>query len=448
MRITYPEAAGPARAVASRIRKAGGEAWIIGGAVRDLALGRTEPVEYDVATNLVPDALLDLFPGSNETGKSFGVVRVRQGGASVPGKTEIEVATFRRDGPYSDGRRPDFVEFTTLEEDVRRRDFTVNAMAADPETGEIIDLAGGMRDLEAGIIRAVGDPRARFLEDKLRLIRAVRFAHRLGFTIEPATWEALRALGSEIRAVAMERVSEELTKILVTAPAGRGVRLLDDSGLLAAILPEVTRMKGVEQPEQFHPEGDVFVHTLLVMDELKPDPSPAVAWAALLHDVGKPDTYMVTDRIRFHGHAELGARMCRAIGRRFRLPNAVIDRMHDIILEHQRFADIDRMRPGRLKNWAMQPHFEELLEVHRADCAGSHRDMSAYETACAALAEIRRLEAMPPRLVTGETLTALGLEPGPRFRPILEACYEAQLEGKFTTPEEAAAFARTLLVSS
>lgn len=441
MRITFPERATPARAIAKRLRDAGGEAWIIGGAVRDLCLGRVEPVEYDVATNLVPDAILELFPGANETGKSFGVVRAREAG------TEIEVATFRRDGPYSDGRRPDFVEFTTLAEDVERRDFTINAMAADPDTGEVTDLVGGLRDLDAGIIRAVGEPRRRFTEDKLRLIRAIRFAHRLNFAIEPATWEALRGLAPEIRVVAMERVSEELTKILRHAPAGQGVSLLDDAGLLEVLLPEVTRMKGVEQPEQFHPEGDVFVHTILVMNELHPDPSPAVAWAALLHDVGKPDTFMVTDRIRFHGHAELGARMCRGIGRRFRLPNAVIDRMHDIILEHQRFADIDKMRPGRLKNWAMQPHFEELLEVHRADCAGSHRDMSAYETAIAALAEIRRLEAMPPRLVTGETLQALGLTPGPAFRPLLDACYEAQLENHFTDADGGRNYARTLIAS-
>ena len=435
MKISFPPDARASRSVARKINEAGGEAYLIGGCVRDLCLGRA-PKDYDVATSLPPEAILTIFPGANETGKSFGVMRVRSHGS------EIEVATFRRDGPYSDGRRPDFVEFTSLKEDILRRDFTVNALAADVETGEVIDHSGGLDDLAKKIIRAVGKPEARFEEDRLRLIRAVRFAHVLGFTIEPGTWNALRALAKKISSVAMERVADELTKILCCVPSGAGIRLLDESGLLEVILPEVTRMKNVAQPEQFHPEGDVFIHTCLVMDQLKPDPSPAVAWAALLHDVGKPDTFMVTDRIRFHGHAELGARMCRKIGRRFRLSNAVIDRMHDVILEHQKFGDIDKMRPGRLKRWAAMPHFEELLEVHRADCAGSHADMSAYETACAALDEIRRLAAMPAKIVNGELLIELGLEAGPSFREIIEEAYEAQLEGRINTRDDGIAWVR------
>lgn len=450
MQIVFPPEADPARRIAARIKKAGGEAWLIGGCVRDLCLknvGRAAeraplPEDYDVATNLTPDALLNIFRGANETGKSFGVVRVRQD------EREVEVATFRRDGPYSDGRRPDFVEFTTLAEDVARRDFTINAMAADPETGMVHDTVGGLSDLAAGLVRAVGDPRKRFTEDKLRLIRAIRFAHRLNFTIEPSTWTALQELAPRITDVAWERISDELTRILRHAPSGRGVKRLDDAGLLAPILPEITRMKGVDQPAQFHPEGDVFTHTLMVLDELHPDPSPAVAWAALLHDVGKPDTFMITDRIRFHGHAELGERLCRVIGRRFRLPNAVIERIAVIIAEHQKFADIDRMRPGRLMNWAMQPHFVELLEVHRADCAGSHRDMSAYETALKTLEEIRRLSALPPHIVTGATLVAMGLTPGPEFKSLLISCYEAQLEGRITNEEEGRAVVRELAAAA
>lgn len=436
MIISFPPEAEPARAVARKIRREGGEAYLIGGCVRDLCLGRA-PKDYDVATSLSPDEILGIWPGANETGKSFGVVRVRSRG------DEIEVATFRRDGPYSDGRRPDFVEFTSLKEDILRRDFTVNALAADVETGAVIDHVGGLADLSARTIRAVGDPAARFAEDRLRLIRAVRFAHVLGFAIEPATWKALAERADRIRTVAMERVAEELTKIMRHVPSGKAIRLLDACGILEAILPEVTRMKNVAQPEQFHPEGDVFVHTCLVMDALKADPTPAIAWAALLHDVGKPDTFMVTDRIRFHGHAELGARMARRIGRRFRLSNAVIDRMHDIILEHQKFADIDKMRPGRLKRWASMPHFEELLEVHRADCAGSHADMSAYETACRALEEIRRLAAMPEKIVNGELLMEIGLAPGPIFRDLIEEAYEAQLEGRIATREDGAQWVRT-----
>lgn len=440
MRLTLPPAAEPARRIARKIRAAGGEAYLIGGCVRDLCLGH-EPKDYDVATSLNPEEILSIWPGANETGKIFGVVRVKSGGE------DIEVATFRRDGPYSDGRRPDFIEFTSLQEDIARRDFTINALAADPETGEVIDFVDGLADLERRVVKAVGEPEQRFSEDHLRLIRAVRFAHRLGFEIDRATGDAIRALAPNLAKVAMERVSDELTKILVHAPSGEGVRMLDRFGLLAPILPEVVRMKGVEQPEQFHPEGDVFIHTCMVLDELHPDPSPAVAWAALLHDVGKPATYMVTDRIRFHGHAELGARMCRDIGRRFRLPNSVIERMHLIILEHQRFADIDKMRPGRLKNWAARPHFEELLEVHRADCAGSHRDMSAYETAIEALAEIRRLSAMPKNIVTGELLIEMGLEPGPLFRDLITEAYEIQLEGRIPDEEAARAWVRSSLES-
>lgn len=438
MKVDFPEEALPARLVARKIIQAGGEAYLIGGAIRDLCLGKI-PKDFDVATSFTPDQILQIYPGANETGKSFGVMRVRSRGH------EVEVATFRLDGPYSDGRRPDYVEFTSLHEDIVRRDFTINALAANVETGEVIDHVDGLGDLSRKIVRAVGEPIARFNEDKLRLIRAIRFAHTLNFEIEPATWTALCATAAEIRTVAMERISEELTKTICKTPAARGIRLLDEAGLLEEILPEVTRLKGVDQPAQFHPEGDVYIHTCMLMDELHPDPSPAVAWAGLLHDIGKPDTFTVTDRIRFHGHAELGARMSKKIGRRFRLPNVVIDRIYIIIMEHQKFGDIDKMRPGRLARWASLPHFEELLEVHRADCAASHRDMSAYETALVVLDQIRALDRMPPKIVTGEVLIGMGLAAGPAFKEFIERAYEAQLEGAFTDPEGGRAFIRSLV---
>ncbi|RMH58056.1 MAG: CCA tRNA nucleotidyltransferase [Candidatus Hydrogenedentota bacterium] len=435
MKLAFPKSAEPARRVARRLRDAGGDAVLIGGCVRDLCLEK-EPADYDVATSLPPDQVLTLFPNAIETGRSFGVIRVRTQG------TEIEVATFRCDGPYSDGRRPDSVTFTTLENDIHRRDFTVNALAANPETGDVIDHVGGLEDLKRKIIRTVGDPRRRFSEDRLRLIRAVRFAHTLKFSIEEETFRALEEMAPSINDVAAERLFIELTKILTSPPAGDGVALLDKAGLLEPLLPEITALKNLPQPEEFHPEGDVFVHTLLTLNALKDAPSAAVAWAALLHDIGKPGTFEKRDRIRFHGHAELGARMSRRIARRFRMSRALEDRIHIIILEHQKFADVDRMRPGRLMNWAGREHFRDLLEVHRADCVASHGDLSAFETSCRVLREIERIKALPPRAVTGHTLIRLGLTPGPAFSEILRRCYEAQLEGLFSTEESAVIFLR------
>jgi len=433
-----PANASTALKIIKIVKNCGAEAYLIGGCVRDLYLG-IEPKDYDVATSLPPDEILKLFPHSNETGKSFGVVRVNDQGE------EVEVATFRLDGPYSDGRRPDYVTFSSLKEDISRRDFTINALALNSDTLEIIDYVGGIDDLENGIVRTVGLPEKRFQEDRLRLIRSIRFAHRLNFKIEDETGKALTRMAQEIKTVAMERVADEFQKILLTSPAGDGIKMLDRYGLLSPILPEIIRMKGVDQPEQFHPEGDVFIHTCLALNELKPNPTKAIVWATLFHDVGKPDTFMVTDRIRFHGHAERGAEMIFDIGKRLKLSNELIERVSKIILEHQRFGDIDKMRPGRIKNWVAQPHFEELLEVHRADCAGSHRDMSAYEKATEFLNEIRQLETMPPRIITGKTLIEIGLEPGPIFKELLTAAYEAQLEDSFTNKEEGIEFVKKFM---
>lgn len=436
-RLAETETGRAALEVARRLRAAGETAHIVGGAVRDLLRGES-PADVDVATSATPERVGEVFRRVNFVGAAFGVSLVRDAGV------EIEVATYRLDGPYSDGRRPDSVRFATLEEDLARRDFTVNAMALDTETGEVVDPFGGRGDLEAAVLRSVGDPDRRLAEDRLRLLRAVRFAHRLDFRLDDALAEAVRRRAKEVREVAAERVRDELTKIFTAPRAGRGLVALDEAGLLEPLLPEVARMKGVPQPEAFHPEGDVFVHTVLALDFLE-SPSPAVAWATLLHDVGKPETLRTpeahgTDRIRFDFHCEVGETIARRILRRLRFSNEHVERVAVIVREHLKFKDIDKMREGRLLRWVSEPHFEDLLAVHVADCRASHGDLSAAEAARAALARARERAALPKRLVTGRTLIQAGLTPGPAFKPILEAAYEAQLEGAFATEEEGLAW--------
>ena len=416
---------------------AGHDAFLVGGCVRDLVLGR-QPEDYDVATNATPDLVESLFPGSLTVGAKFGVVVVAEDG--IP----VEVATFRSDISYSDGRHPDRVVYSrSAEEDVRRRDFTINGLLLDPRSGQVLDFVGGRADLEAGLIRAIGDPEHRFAEDKLRMLRAIRFAARFGFAIELTTFAAIRRLAPEIRQVSAERVRDELTRLLREGSARRGFELLDASGLLPEVLPEVARTKGVPQPPEFHPEGDVWIHTRLMLQELPSGVSETLAWAVLLHDVGKPPTFMPASepgsRIRFDGHAEVGAVMTQAICKRLRFSNAQTEQTVSLVRNHLRFIDVPRMKPATLKRFVRLPAFDEHLELHRLDCLSSHGKLDTYDFVRRFLAETPAEEVRPPRLVDGNDLKSLGFKPGPLFGKILTAIEEAQLDGRVKTREEALA---------
>ena len=421
------------------LAEAGHEAFLVGGCVRDLVLGRP-PEDYDVATDATPDRVESLFPGSLTVGAKFGVVAVVEEGV------QVEVATFRSDISYTDGRHPDRVVFSrSAAEDVRRRDFTINGLLLDPGSGQVLDFVGGRADLEAGLIRAIGDPEHRFAEDKLRMLRAIRFAARFGFAIELTTFAAIRRLTPEIRQVSAERVRDELTRLLREGSARRGFELLDASGLLAEVLPEVARMKGVEQPPEFHPEGDVWIHTRLMLQELPAGVSETLAWAVLLHDVGKPPTFTPASgpgsRIRFDGHAEVGAVMTQAICKRLRFSNAQAEQSVSLVRNHLRFIDVPRMKPATLKRFVRLPAFEEHLELHRLDCLSSHGKLDTYDFVRRFLAVTPAEEVRPPRLVSGEDLKSLGLKPGPIFGRILAAIEEAQLDAKVKTREDALALA-------
>src|SRR6185312_9478738 len=345
-----------AKSIIERLRAEGHSAWLVGGCVRDLLLGRA-PKDFDVATSARPEELLRLFPRSGQVGAHFGVVLVRDGDA------QVEVATFRSDLDYADGRRPTAVHFETdPEQDVLRRDFTINALLLDPATSEVIDYTGGRADLAAGVIRAIGDPVRRFREDHLRLLRAVRFAARLNFTIEPGTFAAMRELAPAIRGISAERVRDEISRILTEGGARRGFEFLDASGLLPEILPEVAALKGVEQPPAFHPEGDVWTHTLIMLEGLR-NPPIELALGVLLHDIGKPATFRIADRIRFDGHVEKGVEIARALLNRLRYPGAVIEQAEALIANHMKFKDVPSMRESRLKRFLRMPKFEEHLEL-------------------------------------------------------------------------------------
>jgi poly(A) polymerase len=409
---------------------AGHRAYLVGGCVRDLLLG-VPPKDYDIATDARPDRIMALFPNSGRVGAHFGVVLVRNVFA------QVEVATFRSDQEYSDGRRPDAVNFETdPARDAQRRDFTVNGLMLDPDSGEVLDFVGGRADLERGVIRAIGDPEARFREDHLRLLRAVRFAARLKFQIDPATFDAIRGSHASIQKVAAERVRDELVRILTEGGARYGFELLDATGMLADILPEVAAMKGVEQPPQYHPEGDVWNHTLLMLQQLD-HPSPALAMGVLLHDVGKPPTFTVADRIRFNGHVEEGVRMAHAILHRLRFSRDEMEQVEALVANHMKFKDAARMKESTLKRFLRLPKFEEHLELHRLDCASSNRNLASYDLVKRKLSEFPDEHLKPPPLLTGDDLIAEGYVPGPRFAEILTAVEDAQLEGQLRTSGDA-----------
>ncbi|MGH9715063.1 MAG: CCA tRNA nucleotidyltransferase [Candidatus Acidiferrales bacterium] len=431
-----------ARQLADRVcrtlRKASHQAYLVGGCVRDILLGR-EPADYDVATDATPDRVQTLFPQSLAVGAQFGVVIV------TDGADQVEVATFRSDIGYSDGRHPDQVVFaSSARDDVQRRDFTINALLLDPETNEVLDYVGGKEDLKAGIIRAIGQPVERFREDKLRMIRAVRFAARFRYAIEAATFTAITKLAPDICQVSSERIRDELTKILTEGAARRGFELLDETRLLSEILPEIARMKGVEQPPQFHPEGDVWIHTLMMIEQLQKGCSPTLAWGVLLHDVGKPPTFSPPSgpdgRIRFDQHVEVGTRMAEAICRRLRFSNDDTEQVAALVANHLRFKDVGQMRLSTLKRFVRLNHFEEHLELHRLDCLSSHRNLDAYDFVQKFLAETPPEEVRPPRLLTGDDLVRMGYSPGPAFKQILDSLEEAQLSGKIQTPADALRF--------
>src|SRR5271170_3006985 len=438
-----------ARALAEHIcrtlRSKGYQAYFVGGCVRDILLHR-EPADYDVATDATPERVEQIFPNNLTVGAIFGVVVVVQ----EPEPSEqpesaaatVEVATFRSDVGYSDGRHPDQVVYaTSAREDVQRRDFTINGLLLDPLTNEVLDFVGGRADLRAGIIRAIGRPEARFREDKLRMLRAVRFAARFAYVIEPETLRAIQALAPEIGQVSAERLRDELTKLLSEGHARRGFELLDETRLLPELLPEISRMKGVQQPPQFHPEGDVWVHTLLMLEGLPAGSSPTLAWGVLLHDVGKPPTFTPPSgpngRIRFDQHVDVGAKMAEQICERLRFSNVDTVQIASLVANHLKFKDVPQMKRSTLKRFVRLDRFSDHMELHRLDCSSSHRNLENFEFMRRFLAETPPDEVRPVRLLTGDDLIGMGFRPGPDFKDILHAAEDAQLEGSIRSREDA-----------
>ncbi len=416
----------------------GHQAFLVGGCVRDLLLGR-EPIDYDVCTDAIPERVISLFPESVPVGAQFGVVQVALDNHCV------EVATFRSDIGSADGRHPESVVFSSSPEaDVQRRDFTINGLLMRHDTADVLDFVNGQVDLGAGIIRAIGEPARRFAEDKLRMLRAVRFAARFNFQIESATFEALRRYGSEIGQVSAQRIRDELTKLLTEGAARRGMELLNQADLLQQVLPEVAAMQGVEQPPQYHPEGDVWTHTLLMLESLAAGASPTLAWGILLHDVGKPPTFKpmseTGDRIRFDGHVSVGVVLAETICRRLRFSNDDIAQIVALVANHMRFIDVKRMRVSTLKRFFRLPHFEEHLALHRLDCLSSHRRLDAYDFVRNVLEETPAEEIRPKRWLTGHDLQQMGYQPGPVFSQVLEALEDAQLEGLIRSRQDAVTF--------
>ena len=405
------------------------EAFLVGGCVRDLLMRRV-PKDFDVATSARPEEVAKIFPRVIPVGIQFGVQMVLQRG--VP----YEVATFRMDREYRDGRHPEGVVFSGPKEDALRRDFTVNGIFYDPIRKKVIDHVGGQADLKRKLIRAIGEPTQRFAEDRLRMLRAVRFAANLGFEIDPGTFRAVREAAGQVTQVSPERVRDELVKLFTGPHAGRGLALLDESGLLETILPEVARMKGVAQPPEFHPEGDVFIHTRMVMEGLK-GPSSILAVGALLHDVGKPPTFRVADRIRFDGHDRVGAKMTQAICRRLRFSNAETDAISEIVGDHMRFKDVKQMRLSTLKRFMGLATFPDQLKLHRIDCLASHGDLSNWRFLQRKMKQLTPREIRPRPLITGHDLLRLGYKEGPMLGTILRSVMEKQLEKELSSKEEA-----------
>lgn len=422
-----------ANSIIRRLREQGYEAYLAGGCVRDFLLGK-EPQDYDIATDAKPEAIEKIFPQTVAVGTQFGVTLV------IVESEGFEVATFRHDGPYLDGRRPSQVRFAGMEEDIRRRDFTINGMMYDPVADRIVDLVGGRTDLSRRLIRAIGDPQERFEEDRLRMIRALRFAASLGFTIEERTFSAIQRQAPTITRISWERIGEEITRILTEGGAQRGFELLDRTGLLKILLPEIEAMRGVEQSPDFHPEGDVFTHTMLTLGRLK-RPTETLAYGCLLHDVAKPVCIQKEQgRITFYGHTEKGAEMAVEILKRLKRSRAVWERVDYLVRDHLRHTQAPRMRLSTLKRFLAEDGIEELLELVRIDGLSANGNLQHYYFCKRKLAELKEEEIHPEPLLRGRDLIALGFSPGPMFQKILREVEEAQLEGEIGSREEALAW--------
>ncbi len=435
MEQPIPEQERAAREICTKLRDAGHQALWAGGCVRDFLLGRT-PCDYDIATSAHVVEIGELFDATIETGAAFGVSVVM-----LP-EGSFEVATFRSDGPYLDGRHPSAVSFSDAREDALRRDFTINALFLDPLTGEVLDFVGGQADLRAGIIRAVGDPHARFKEDYLRLLRAARFSARLGFVIEPETEAAMPEHAQGLLRISAERIRDELSKMLLDGAAETAFRILERTGLLAVVLPEIAAMKGVEQPEIFHPEGDVFEHTMACIAQLHGATLP-LALATLLHDVGKPVTQTFEDRIRFNLHDKEGARMAEDILRRLRFSNGVIEEAVWMVGQHMRLVKVPEMRESKRKRFLREPGFPALADLARMDGRASHGDVSHVDALESLRNAMGEEELRPTPLMTGHNLKQMGYTPGPLFTEMLQQLEDAQLEGCIVSEEEARDFVRT-----
>ena len=426
-----------ARSIVRRLRDEGFVALYAGGCVRDMLLGKLAK-DYDVATSARPEEVQAIFPTTYAVGAHFGVVVVHEQGE------DFEVATFRSDGAYVDGRRPEGVVFSSPQLDAERRDFTINGLFFDPFESKVIDYVNGQRDLDAKVLRAIGDPVARFREDKLRLLRAVRFGASLGFEIDPATWAAVQQHATDIREVSAERIREELVRIFTAPTRVRGFDLLVESGLMEQVLPEIMALRGCEQPPQFHPEGDVFVHTRAMLGLLPEEVSVGLVFGVLFHDIGKPATQTVdeTGRIRFNGHDKLGAEMTQRIMERLRFSNADADAIVSGVANHMIFKDVKEMRVSKLRRFMARPGFADELELHRVDCTSASGMLDNYDFIRARIEEFANEPLIPPPLITGHDLKALGLTPGPKFKEILETAANLQLDGKLTTREAALEWAR------
>ena len=424
-----------ANSICETLRRNDYQALLVGGCVRDLLLGR-EPADYDVTTDATPERVMALFPESIAVGAQFGVILIPRD------EMKVEIATFRSDVGYSDGRHPDRVVYSkTPQEDVLRRDFTINGLLMRHDSGEVLDYVGGQADLKTKVIRAIGEPDRRFAEDKLRMMRAVRFAARFGFEIEAETFRAIRRYVGEIQQVSPERLREELTKMLTEGAARQAFELLDETWLLQQVLPEIAAMKGVEQPPQFHPEGDVWIHTRMMLEGLPADASPTLAWGVLLHDVGKPPTFQSAaetgDRIRFNHHVQVGVRMAEAICKRLRFSNEHTEQILALVDNHMKFGAVEEMRASTLKKFVRLPRFEEHLALHRLDCLSSHRHLESYDFVRRFLEVTPPEQVQPERLLTGDDLQEMGFRPSPLFSQILQALEDAQLEEQIRTREEA-----------